>query len=237
MNATPKASNLEKFQNAITRYIAEVGGNPRLIMRKQFAKLLDRVTKLTPPKTKAEGRRIVKRDIERAVQPIKPDTFKDKAVSKMVRKKDYEGLHDFAQRVSSGRWDIVPFTPELHLQARNSRGRVRSGQGLLTPDTVALREYVKKEQEHSGMAKGGWAKGLQALGASIPSWIAQWLRAGEFEDHLMDPVLAYAKSDNESPWASRGDDQYLIQNALGSRARDILYSIEKVIERAGKKLS
>ena len=65
MNATPKASNLEKYQNAITRYIAEVGGNPRLIMRKQFAKLLDRVTKLTPPKTKAEGRRIVKRDIER----------------------------------------------------------------------------------------------------------------------------------------------------------------------------
>lgn len=235
MNPSGK-SNLEKFQNSITRYIEEVGGNPRLIMRKQMRLLLDRMVKLTPPESKAEGRRIVKRDIERAVQPIKPSTFNDKTVQKMVRNKDYAGLDEFAQRASNGKWDIVPFTPDVHLRARNSRGRVPSGKGLLTPDTVALREYIKKEQEHVGMAKGGWAEGQIELGGSAPSWVTRWIKFGKFEDSIQNPVNAYIKSENSSPWASRGDDQHLVQQALGARARDTLYSIEKAIEKAGKKL-
>ena len=232
--SAPVITNLEKFETAISKYIAEVGGEPPKVMRKQMRLLLDRVGRLTPPKTKAEGRRIVKRDIERAVQPITSKTFQDKSVQKMVRKRDYAGLHEFAQRTSNGLWDIVPFSPRLHQDARNSRGRVPSGKGLLTPDTAELRAYIKQEQEHVGMARGGWAKGLKALGGSAPSWVVDWIQAGKFEDSLGNPIKCFVQSINESPWASRGDDQRLITTALGSRARDILYSIEKALEKAGK---
>ena len=48
--------------------------------------------RFTPPKTLAQGRKAVARDIQRAVRPLRPADFRSHRIRKLIRKRDYAGL-------------------------------------------------------------------------------------------------------------------------------------------------
>lgn len=187
----------------------------------------------TPPFTVYKGQKIVKRDIERAVQGISRTKFQDKAVRKMVLKKDYQGLHEFAQRASGGKWDIVQFSPELHEGVRNSRGQVKAGKGLMTPDMDELKAYIKEKQQNVGKARGGWAAAIVRLGGTVQPWIMRHVGEGEFLDGL-DSGEGFLRQRNKSPWADGKSDSRTIDRAVASRARAILKDIQLREERAAR---
>lgn len=231
-------SNLEQYQNAVTQYIQRLRKDPAKAVRFQMGKLVARVAKLTPPRSLAQGRRAVKRDIINAVRPVddllKTGGLYDKpSIRKMIRRRNHDEIDRFFTRIKS-RYTIERFSPTLHERMRDRRGRVQTDKRVLTADVQQLREYITKKQGHVGMGRGGWVSALKKLRQAAPAWAARWAIAGDFEDRLENPVFSYVKSQNNSPWASRGDDERIVSTSLESRARDILNSIEHAIAKAGK---
>ena len=70
----------DAFNNAVTRYVTTLGKDSRQAIRYQSMLLAKRLVQFTPPKTRSQGRKAVKRDIERAVTPIRPSDFSSKSV-------------------------------------------------------------------------------------------------------------------------------------------------------------
>jgi hypothetical protein len=231
-------SNLEQYQSAVVQYIQRLRKDPAKAIRFQMGKLVGRVAKLTPPRSLAQGRRAVKRDVLNAVSPVdnllKAGGVYDKpSVRKMIRRRNHDEINTFLVRIKS-RYVINRFDPTLHERMRDRRGRVQSNKHVLTSDVQQLRDYITKKQGHVGMARGGWVSALKQLRQAVPAWAARWAIAGNFVDRLNNPVFAYVKSENNSPWASRGDDERIVSTAMESRARDVLNSIEHAIAKAGK---
>lgn len=225
--ATQLGEALEKFSKYFRKPI-------RVAYRDQFRLLLSRnVGPQTPPVTLYKGGRVVARDIQRAVQSTSPNRWEDKGVQKMIRRRDYAGLKEFAAKVSGGRWDFVQFSPELHEDRRNSRGAVRTGSGLITPDTQELRAYIKKKQESVGKARGGWVAAIIRLGGKVQPWIARHAGQGEFTDNL-DAENGYLRQSNRSPWADGKSDTSTINRSVASRARAIIEDMRLREERAAK---
>jgi hypothetical protein len=182
-----------------------------------------RLVQFTPPKTRAQGRAAVKRDIQRAVRPLRPAGFRSPEIRRLIRQRDYDGLQSIFER-SRGELKnvrVVRFSSDLHTQARDRRGRVAKDQRQVTPDADELRDYIRTVQAHVGRGKGGWAAGVLDLGGKVSRWIAEHRDAGRFEDHADQIVNAYIRLENKSEWASGGDDDRIVPEAIRSRTRAI----------------
>ena len=134
---------------------------------------------------------------------------------RLIRKRDYEGLQAVFER-SGNRMRVVPIHPALHRDARDRRGRVRKETGIATLDREEVRAYLKRQRNHVGRAKGGWAAAFMTVGGKPSKWIARWATVGRVEDRLTDPVASFIRAENRSEWARQGDDDRIV--AVRSRA-------------------
>lgn len=183
---------------------------------RQMASLL---IKLTPPRNRSQGRKAVQRDIRRAVRPLRYQDFDNKTVKEAVRSRNYEALRAIFAR-SSGvlhNAQVEAFTPELHRKAQDRRGRVRRWKRVVTPDADAVKFYIASVQHLVGQGKGGWAAALMDLGGKPAQWIANHAESGTIEDKADNPVSAYILMTNRSRWASGGDDDRIVENAIKTR--------------------
>lgn len=228
--------NLKEFNDELAAFIRFHGVGLPKALRYQGRLLAQLLIKLTPPKTRAQGRAAVKRDIGRAVRSLKPADFKSKKIRALIRKRDYGGLEvvfsRFPEKGDLRNVSVLPFAPALHDKARDSRGRVTRFKRQATPDADLVTEYVSEIQTHVGRGKGGWAKSLIGLGGTPAAWIAAHADAGTFADKADDPVKGYILMTNESEWASRGDDDRVVSNALRSRTLAIRESLAKAQDEA-----
>ena len=225
--------NTDAFNDAVRRYVKEVGVALPQAMRTQARLLFGRIIQRTYPKTRAQGRKAVARDIGRAVRVLRPQEFDSKSVQRLIRKRDYEGLQAVFER-SGNRMRVIPFHPALHQNARDRRGRVRKETGNATLDREEVRAHLKRQQDHVGRAKGGWAAAFMAVGGKPSDWIARWATVGRVEDRLTDPVASFIRAENRSEWAQSGDDDRIVSDALQSRSSDILTDLRKRMERAAQ---
>lgn len=236
MNVSVQVPEMDEFQAAMTRYIRDLRQEPRKAIRKQGRLLLREAMQLTPPRTRGEGRKAVKADVLRAVRPLKASEFEDRRLKRLVRARDHSRLQEALGELSDGplaRKRVVPFSPALHQDSRNSRGRVSKKQDtVLTLDHEALAAYIRGAQDRVGRAKRGWATGLIALGGTAPGWVTGGPRTGSFVDRTDNPVLGYIRADNESEWSRRGDDDRVLARAMSGRAKAILGDIERRLARA-----
>ena len=238
MNVTVQVPELADFQQAVVRYIRDLGQESRTVMRRQGRLLLREAMRLTPPRTRGQGRKLVKAEVLRSVRPLKASEFEDKRLRKLVRARDYARLQAALDGLTDGPLAgkrVVPFGPSLHQEARNSRGRVPAKhEPVLTLDDEAVAAYIRSAQDRVGRAKRGWAAGVLALGGSVPAWISGGPKTGDFVDRLDNPILAYLRADNESEWAGRGDDDRVLARAMSGRAKAILGDIDRKLARAGE---
>jgi hypothetical protein len=222
------------FQDAVRQYVRETGLALPIVLRKQARLLFTRIVQRVYPKTRAEGRRAVARDVMRAVEPMNPATWKNPRIRRLIRDRDYEGLQTAMEAMKPGyRAKVVAFDPRLHQEARDSRGRVRPT-GLVTPDTEAVRAYVKEQQDHVGRAKGGFAPAMIAAGGRPPEWVARWARVGRVRDELGSPLDPTMEAENRSEWAQHGDDDRIVAEAIRGRTQDMLVDLRKTLERAAR---
>lgn len=165
---------IREFQKVTGRRLPEVFRDEGKLFLTEFINLM-------PPKNRAQGRNRVKKDIGKAVRPLSPNSINDingkpSRLRELVRKKDYATLQLIADRSKSPAlkgYKIVPFTPGLHKNIRDRRGRVLRQQRVATPDYLAHKRYTRRIQTHVGIAKKGWAKPATKLGAKIPRWVAR----------------------------------------------------------------
>jgi hypothetical protein len=206
-------------------------------LRYQGRLLGQRLIDFTPPKNRSQGRAAVLRDTVRATHPLKPSFFTSAKIRNLVRKRDYAALEAVFSKFHSGILAgalVFPFAPDLHQKQRDQRGRVRRDARQATPDASEVREYVARIRENVGEGKGGWAASVIALGGHPAQWIAEHKSAGAIEDHAAS-LNSYIRMVNHSRWASGGDEDRIVPNAIRSRTRDIQTYLAKAQSEAKQK--
>ena len=226
-----------EFSDAVSRYVTALGKDARQAVRYQSMLLGKRLIQYTPPGTRAQGRKAVARDIQRAVTPLRAANFESPGIRRLIRQRDYAALQAVFARFNHGpfaHFTVKPFSPQLHTSRRDRRGRVRRSAKVATPDAGEVRDYLREVQQRVGSAKGGWAKAVTALGGSVPDWMARHAGTGSVEDHSQsfNPSVRML---NRSEWAGDTEVDRVLAAAFRSRRQDILKSIEKAAAEAARK--
>lgn len=245
MNAISATSEAGAFGALLKTWADTKGRTVREVLRSEGRKVFGRAIRFTPnQKGKADQERIVERDIRRAIRPIRPEMFKSPRLRELAEAKDYRGFSAFLESVpgvgvrvnADGEnfrlKDVRPFSSVLHKQARNSRGRVSmKKRGLGTFDTEAVEAHIAKKKRNVGMARAGWAPAMKGLGGVVTAYIRRHEGQGTFEDKSGDPVRAFIRGKNFSPWtADRESAQLVMESAMRSRGKDIA---EELTRRLG----
>jgi hypothetical protein len=228
------------YAEAIGEFIRERGTTLPKALRFEGRQLALRLVRLTPPRTLSQGRKAVARDIQRAVRPLRPADFTSKRIRKLIRKRDYSGLEAVFARFPQGSdlrgvSVVEPNFPQMHEEARASRGRVHKFQRKVTPAADKVREYIRTVQSRVGRGRAGWGVSLIALGGKPQAWVVRHANrnTGVFEDRA--DVAGYIRMENRSEWAEAGDDDRIVANAIRSRTRNIREAIVKAQAEAAKK--
>lgn len=228
------SSNSEKLTASLERLRGIVRTDSEDVIRQQGRLLFTSVMKLTPPKTLAQGRAAVKRDVEKTVRPLTASKLHSQSVrdwyNRVKGDKNSEDWAKFVATVFGPSAVVVPFSPELHQKNRDRRGRAKPTH-YVTLQVSKEAKYIRERQQLVGSGKGGWVAAIKALGGSAPAWATRWAAKGNFRDNLRSNVSAYIEGKNASEWASGGDEDRIIDIAMGIRSRAIDKNIEDKIRR------
>lgn len=220
-----------RFDRAVLRYVEDLGLDfPQAVQRS--ARLLNaELLRFTPPKTYAQGRAAVRRDINRAMMLLNPDKVHNRVLAQAIRDEEYEVVQAFIAnlrryRPSSllARNKLRRFDPALHQSKRDGRGRVKRAQGIMVLERSKYERYVKEIQKHVGATKFGWAISGRRLGVSIPSWVlGHSERQGEYQENLnpKNPMIAMT---NRAPGVNSigaGFIQRMINRRTDAMNRDV----------------
>ncbi|HNQ89019.1 MAG TPA: hypothetical protein PKM73_10430 [Verrucomicrobiota bacterium] len=226
-----------EFNDAVSRYVVALGKDARQAVRYQSMLLGKKLIQFTPPATRAQGRKAVARDIQRAVTPLRVADFKSRGIRKLIRERDYTALQVVLAKFKTGPFAgfaVKPFSPELHTSKRDSRGRVRKSAKVATPDATEVRDYIRQVQQRVGRAKAGWVKAVTQLGGSVPDWMARHAGTGSVEDRTQS-LNPYVRMLNHSEWAADTEVDRVLSGAFRARRREIVASIEKAAADASRK--
>jgi hypothetical protein len=219
-------TNVPDFNANFLRWVNRRPGRVATAMREEMRSLLRTVMTITPPKTRAQGRAALLRDIGRAVRPLRVRNFTGrhawaKAMRKAINERDNETAQTLLRRTKGplSKAEVVPFTKEVHRRARDRRFRVHRWTGRMTTEADEWDAYALRMRGRIGEAKGGWANGLIAMGGTTSQWARAHAYAGDFVDALKDSSAPYIQATNRSTWAKAGDDNRTMRNALRIRAR------------------
>jgi hypothetical protein len=235
----------KEFARALQAYSAQLRISMPQALRTQMRLLLSReLIPFTPPNSKGQGERAVKRDIGRAVRVLKAANFKSPGIRKLIRDRDYGRLTVLFHRLGAGITDLGaaqfgPFVRSMHESQRDRYGRVREKRNVpfATVDAEQVADYIRNKQRMVGMAKGGWSRALTALGGTTPAWISRHSWVGTWEDRMNRLGGGFLRATNASPWGRSSREERTINNAMRSRAvkiqRDLQRRADDEVRRAG----
>jgi hypothetical protein len=235
-------SNVDQVAVALRRWAATTGPSMSESLRTVGKKTVGRAIRFTPHQGgKAAMEKVVARDIRRAIRPLTAGMFASPRFRRFVEQKDYDGMNRALEHIGgAGKLKrVLPFSPSIHRNARNSRGRVSEGMsrknGFGTFDVAELEAYTAQKQKNVGISRGGWATAMVALGGSATAYIRRHTAQGTFEDKSNDPVRGYIRALNRSPWAGDGADAArVLGNAMKSTRREMA---EEMVRRLGTGLA
>jgi len=250
------------FEEALVRYKAGTGKTWAEVIREQGRLMVQRVIALTPPRTRAQGRNAVARDVRRVFidsesagvriasvakwrERLLHDAelgdfrFRSASVQKAWEARDWATLEIIFARSDAKRFKVIEApTIDLHHAAR-VRGRVPRGSRtkLVVPDARVLGRFVARLQQGVGIAKAGWAASMLQLGGKLPGWVSgQRKRFGGFEDQstrLTDP--SFTARNEAEPVADLDRELDLARTATEGRVRDMTRYLELYLEREAAK--
>lgn len=137
------------------------------------------------------GTNSARRDVLRAMTPASPD-WPDSPLSQVLARSprlrkyilegDVEKFTKFIKHLGKfSNWRVETFSPDLHLKAKGSRGRVHTTKRIFiigAQQLAAYWKYLSKTLNHVGRLKAGWLPAIEKLGGKITErWITRH-RAG-----------------------------------------------------------
>ena len=215
-------------------------GDAATVVQDEARRFVQTVMRFTPPKTLAQGRKAVARDIRRAMTPVEPKMFTSPKLRDRVREILSEGefkkeltvarrskrTSAYAQLVelmdSAGgwkKWRVERFDSKLHTKVRDNRGRVQRAKRVLVMEANLHKKYVADVQKRVGTMKSGWAPALRSLGGAneIPSWVARHTNnPGFVVNNIADSAVPSVTIGNTAKGV--GQLRHFVQGALDARA-------------------
>lgn len=230
-----------KFRAQLARFVDELGLEAKDVVRDQTRLLLKQVIAFTPPKTLAQGRAAVARDIKRSMTPINLDFFPNARmrdrVEQLAGKNDVTGLRDVFQTSTSWRnWRVEPFSPSLHTGDRDRNGRVRKNRMVFIPETVGgqFAKYVATVQKFVGRLKAAWGPAYLAVGGTLPAWVARHASPrGSVQINFGDPQRPSIEFRNRA--VGVGHLRHPFASAMRFRAEGMRRDIARRLKLAAKK--
>lgn len=212
----------DEAQIQLMRYEKELGFKLSDVIEDRHRIRMGRRMKLLYPKTQAQGRLAVKRDINRAANPLDPNKFTDDRLKKLIRKEDTVALSAIAAKNPKmfGASEVVRFVPSIHERARRSRGRVpRNFKGKRVTGITRQRRHIRNHQKKVGLVKSGYALGIMRLGGKVPGWLARKATStGRFSNKSMDKRYPRIESTNMVSYASTYEKTVRFADAADTRA-------------------
>lgn len=223
------------FDRATLRYAQDLGLSfPKAV--RQSARLLNaELLRFTPPKTQAQGRKAVARDIGRAMWLLDPKKIHNSILAAAVRDGEHEVVEAFINALrrrgkagALGTHQLKHFSPSLHQSARNNRGRVTSRKRIMVIEGPEYKRYVKEVQSHVGALKFGWAISGRQLGVSIPAWVlGHSERQGSFQE-VDSPTNPKVVMTNKAPGVENLGLGF-IQRMIDRRTRAMTRDVEQIL--------
>jgi hypothetical protein len=165
------------------------------IVKFEARQIVQTLAKFTPPKTLAQGRKAVARDILRSVSIADLPDFRNPRIAELIRAGDKPAIQEiFNNSKNRKKWRVVDFSPSLHTSARDKRGHVRNQKNLMTLDAAKEKRYIKDMQKRVGTAKGSWGKAADAVEAKLPAWARKAAGFGVDKINVQDNI-----SDQKNP--------------------------------------
>ena len=133
---------------------------------------------------------------------------------------------------------------KVHESHRGKRGRVTTAGkadlvvgrwrwlNIVVAPWTAVDAYIEKKKAMVGQAKGGWAAGFAKLGGKISTkgWVGRHMGAGTFSGGADGGVVNITITNN-SAWASNGDPDRILENAMEGRQRDMEKGLAVILEK------
>ena len=245
---------------ALLRYKVETGKAWPVVIKEQARLFLQRVIQLTHPKTQAQGRAAVKRDIRKVFTDAKGAhamisdlvqqrlhnleelgfstkfRFREKRIQTVWENRDWEVLEIIFRHAAQNRLQIIPRPdPAIH-QAARVRGHVVRGKRPKYLVKRGLPAYVAEIQKHVGKAKAGWIAAAQALCAQFPNWITRHgAGSGSIQDQTTASEPSLTVVNAAKSMVGMEEDDGVVERALAGRIRDMAIHAEKLAQLAARK--
>jgi hypothetical protein len=178
----------QSLSDSLHRLASVAREAPGIIIKEETKALVKNLIQLTPPKTYAQGRNAVKRDLNKIAIPIGTEFAESSRVNMkeddgtwrgrlatLIRKRDARGIELMLRNSKERFWNTRTVVQDKgalvasHKQNRNNFGRA------YTLRQVSYRRdwrsYLKDVQSRVGWAKSGWVAVADAVGLSTPSWL------------------------------------------------------------------
>lgn len=253
--------DVTEIRNALGIYKAETGKAWPVVIKEQGRLFLQRMIILTHPKTQAQGRAAVKRDIRKVFTNAKGAKllistlvqqrlhnldelgfstkfrFRKERIQKVWENRDWEVLEIILRRAATNRLQIIARPdPAIHQAARGSRGRVAKNRKPTHLVKRGLVAYIAEVQKRVGTAKAGWLAAANYLDAKFPNWISRHgPKNGAVQDQTAAAEPAIIMINYARSMVGVEDEERIVETALAGRARDMVKHAEKLAELAAKK--
>lgn len=217
--------DLALFDRAALRYIEELGlACPSVVLRISKA-TNEELMRFTAPRTFAQGRAAVARDIGRAMWVLNPDKIHNRKLRQAVIDEEFDVVQAFMHlREAFPGFKLEHFSPSLHQSKRDRRGRVRKSQKVIVLERRSYNSYVRQIQKHVGATKFGWAISGRRLGVAIPSWVLGHSEShGNFEEDLnpKNPMVAMTNKGPGIDQLGVGFVQRIVDRRTAAMNRDV----------------
>ena len=250
MNVTGKV-DLSRYNAALQAWQAWVNKAAVITLKDEARLLFERIITgpkgssggrgiATPPGTRSQGEAALKRDVMRAVKVLRPEHFDDPSIARAIRNEPYNVLQAMAEKGAFGprlrHAKFSWFLPWHHKEQRNRRGIVPMKRNYLraTTDLVTVTGYIRNLQNMVGQAKGGWVNALEKCGGRAANWISRHKKAGVDQSKFEGDDLK-ASGINLSAWASIGDEDRIVSQAMAGRAQALEAKLKHAVEAYAQK--
>ncbi len=232
VNTTVFKSKLRKYAVASKQTIQES-------LKEEARLIAQKLASITPPKTKAQGKRRVTGDIDRVY--LSPKWFKEVFVFRHQNfgdrvKENIENLEiDKLRRMfypspRLSKIHIEPFDTGIIKRFRHN-GRV--GRGVAPYSFPLLDEgekksYIDRKNKMVGYAKSGWGYCVNALGGSV----ADWMNKGANGKVMIMPDMVVIINQTKTIYELDAKGRFS-QYVIRGRDKDLAKKISKTLEGVG----
>jgi hypothetical protein len=171
---------------------ASVGLGP--IIKEESRYLVQLFIKFTPPKNRAQGRKAIEVDLQKAVGLLDQNSFARAReevrlpMRELIRRRDNVTLEAAMRAMDGNQWIVKDMTPADHVSKRNRYGRVRRKSYVMTTDKGVYRKYLRDVQSRVGWTASGWIPAAKASGARYKRFSDRFGSASGFVNYYFGPA-------------------------------------------------